>query len=539
MAAKLILLGGDHPVEHPLSSFNTLGRHPDNSIQVLDRIVSKEHSRITLGPDGRYVIRDVGSLNGTFVNGEKVSERVLKSGDQISLGNTTYRFTEDRPQDKVPIRKVTMTPDQVQSQVQSTLSASSRFLPANDIKDIAVLKADYEKLRIAHELSQRLSIDADLDTLLQKIVDEAFQLIRADRAVILLLDSEKDEFVARYVRQKRDEEIKLSKSILDEVRMKKRAVLSSDAMVDERFKAAKSIIMQGIRSTMCVPLLYNDRLLGAMHVDSMLATGAFTERDLLLFSGIATQAAVAIENNLLANKIEHEASKRAQFQRLLSPNLVEQIVSGQLTLNQGGSRRDVTMLFADIRGFTAMSERHPPEEMVVTLNEYFEVMVDVLFRHGGTLDKYVGDEVIGLFGAPVELPDAPLRSVRCALDMMRALEEFNRLRQDQGRERVSIGIGVNTGPVIAGAIGSSRTLQYTVIGDAVNIAARLCSLAKPGEIIISESTLQFAGPHIIVEPRKAVQLRGRREALPIYAVQGIRDSAPPSNRSGPLLQSSD
>ena len=321
MAAKLILLGGDHPVEHVLSSFNTLGRHPDNSIQVLDRIVSKEHSRITLGPDGRYVVRDVGSLNGTFVNGEKVSERALKSGDQISLGNTTYRFTEDRPQDKLPIRKVTMTPDQVQSQVQSTLSANSRFLPEKDIKDVAVLRADYEKLRVAHELSQKLSIDADLDTLLQKIVDEAFLLIRADRAVILLLDGETDDFIPRYVRQKRDEEIKLSKSILDEVRTKKRAVLSSDAMVDERFKAAKSIIMQGIRSTMCVPLLYNDKLLGAMHMDSMLATGAFTEKDLLLFSGIATQAAVAIENNMLAQKIEHEATARAQFQRLLSPNL--------------------------------------------------------------------------------------------------------------------------------------------------------------------------------------------------------------------------
>ena len=280
MAAKLILLGGDHPVEHILSSFNTLGRHPDNSIQVLDRIVSKEHSRITLGPDGRYVVRDVGSLNGTFVNGEKVSERVLKSGDQISLGNTTYRFTEDRPQDKLPIRKVTMTPDQVQSQVQSTLAASSTFLPEKDIKDITVLRADYEKLRVAHELSQKLSIDADLDTLLQKIVDEAFLLIRADRAVILLLDAETEDFVPRYVRQKRDEEIKLSKSILDEVRTKKRAVLSSDAMVDERFKAAKSIIMQGIRSTMCVPLLYNDKLLGAMHMVSLLTARAITEKDL-------------------------------------------------------------------------------------------------------------------------------------------------------------------------------------------------------------------------------------------------------------------
>jgi adenylate cyclase len=280
-------------------------------------------------------------------------------------------------------------------------------------------------------------------------------------------------------------------------------------MVDERFKAAKSIIMQGIRSTMCVPLLYNDKLLGAMHMDSMLATGAFTEKDLLLFSGIATQAASPSRTSMLAKKIEHEASTRAQFQRLLSPNLVEQIVSGQLTLDQGGSRREVTMLFADIRGFTAMSERHAPEEMVVTLNEYFEVMVDVLFRHGGTLDKYVGDEIIGLFGAPVELVDAPLRSIRCALDMMRALEEFNRLRADQGRERISIGIGINTGSVIAGAIGSSRTLQYTVIGDAVNVASRLCSLAKPGEIIISDSTLSSVGPHILVEPRKPVPVKGK------------------------------
>ena len=164
MAAKLILLGGDHPVEHILTSFNTLGRHPDNSIQVLDRIVSKEHSRITLGPDGRYIVRDVGSLNGTFVNGERVTERVLKSGDQISLGNTTYRFTEDPPRNQPQVKnKVTMTPDQVQSQVQSSVSASSRFLPAADIKDVATLRADYEKLRIAHELSQRLSIDAELD----------------------------------------------------------------------------------------------------------------------------------------------------------------------------------------------------------------------------------------------------------------------------------------------------------------------------------------------------------------------------------------
>lgn len=288
-------------------------------------------------------------------------------------------------------------------------------------------------------------------------------------------------------------------------------------MLDERFKASKSIIMQGIRSTMAVPLLYADRIVGVMHMDSTLTTGAFTEKDLTLFQGIATQAATAIENHRLAKKIEREAGQRAQFQRLLSPNLVDQIVRGALQLDQGGTKREVTMLFADIRGFTHMSERHTPEEMVKTLNDYFEVMVDVLFAHGGTLDKYVGDEIIGLFGAPVPLPDAADRAIRCGLEMQRALAEFNRVRQSAGLEAINIGVGINTGPVIAGAIGSSRTLQYTVIGDAVNVAARLCNVAKAGEVLFSEFTMQSARGSVNAEKREPVQVKGKSAALAIYA----------------------
>ncbi len=525
MTATLILVSGEGPGEHPLLAFNTLGRHPDNSIQVLDRIVSKEHCRITLGPTGQYIIRDVGSLNGTYVNGERVSERILAHSDQIALGNTTFQFSQPPAAAETHLRKVTVMPGQVQSQVRSSVQASSHFLPAAEITSLEVLRADYEKLRIAHELSQKLSVEPSLDELLQKIVDETFLLIRADRAVILLYDRTSDQLVPRYVRQRRDDgEIRLSSSILDDVKNNKRAVLSSDAMVDERFKAAKSIIMQGIRSTMCVPLLYNEHLLGAMHMDSMLTTGAFTEKDLVLFSGIATQAAVAIQNNHLAQKIESDAATRAQLQRLLSPNLVDEIVSGALHLEQGGMRRHVTMLFADIRGFTTMSERHTPEEMVTTLNDYFEVMVDVLFRHGGTLDKYVGDEIIGLFGAPVELADAPLRAVRCALDMLKALEEFNRIRTERQLDPLNIGIGLNTGSVIAGAIGSSRTLQYTVIGDAVNVASRLCSVAKSGEIIVSESTKNACGLHVTAQAREPVVVKGKAAPLQIYAVLGLNDS---------------
>jgi adenylate cyclase len=533
MAGKLILLG-EKTIEYPLTAFNTLGRHPDNSIQVLDRIVSKEHARITLAPNGSWVVRDAGSLNGTMVNGERIGEAVLKDGDRIQLGNTTFQFHDDNPRVQqaelaAQRSKVTMMPGQVQSEVRNRIDASKRFMPVAEITNIETVKADYEKLRVAHELSQKLAIGTNLDSLLQQIVDETFQIIKADRAVILLYNPDTDTLTPAYVRQKKaDEEIRLSNTILEEVKRNKAAVLSSDAMVDERFKAAKSIIMQGIRSTMAVPLLVGDQLVGAFHVDSMLASGAFTDKDLLLFSGIATQAAIAIQNFRLAKKIEHEAATRAEFQRLLSPNLVDQIVSGQLTLKSGGANREVTMLFADIRGFTSMSERHTPEEMVETLNNYFEFMVDVLFKYGGTLDKYVGDEIIGLFGAPVELENAPILAVRCALDMLKALQEFNRTRAHEGKEELRIGIGINSGRVIAGAIGSSQTLQYTVIGDAVNLASRLCSVAKADEIIISPSTMQYCHPYVIAEQRTPVQVKGKAETIPIWNVTGLQEVAVPS-----------
>ncbi|MEE9384725.1 MAG: adenylate/guanylate cyclase domain-containing protein [Nannocystaceae bacterium] len=526
MPAKLTLRNGEHSTDYTLGASNTVGRHPDNTIQLLDQIVSKEHARISACGQGGYVLRDSGSLNGTYVNGRRVEEHDLRSGDQISMGETTLLFTELGPSTEAsPLSRVTMMPGQVQSEIRRRVASSSQFLPAAEIDDLDLLRADYEKLRAAHELAQRLALHADLDVVLQRIVNETMRLIPADRAVILLCTPEDDTLVPSFVRQKREEEINLSTSILDEVRTKKRAVLSSDALVDARFKAARSVIMQGIRSTMCVPLLVRDEFLGAFHIDSVLTTGAFTEKDLLLFSGIASQAAIAIQNQRLAKKIESEAATRAQFQRLLSPQLVDQLVAGELTLDRGGSLREVTMLFADIRGFTALSERNPPGVMVETLNAYFEVMVDVLFDHGGTLDKYVGDEIIGLFGAPVAIDQAPLRAIRCALDMLRALTDFNRQRLQAGLEAIEIGIGINSGSVIAGAIGSRRTLQYTVVGDAVNVASRLCSVAAAGEIIVSDSTLRSCRDQVAVEQRHPVTVKGKAQSLRIFRAVGLREPA--------------
>ena len=213
--------------------------------------------------------------------------------------------------------------------------------------------------------------------------------------------------------------------MLDTVVREKEAVLSHDASADARFQSAQSVIMQGIRSTMCVPLLHGDTVLGVMMLDSKLATHAFTEKDLALFETVASQAAVAVQNTLFAKRVEQEAVMRERFRRLLSPDIAEQVLSGQLEVKKGGELRETTILFADIRGFTSISESCEPQIVVDALNDYFERMVEIVFRYEGTLDKFIGDEMMVLFGSPVAHPDDPVRAVRAALEMQAALTAIN------------------------------------------------------------------------------------------------------------------
>jgi adenylate cyclase len=523
--AKLILISSEDRQEFELQAFNSIGRHPDNTIQILDRIISKEHAQIQRGDEGQFLLRDLGSLNGTYIRGERVHEHILADGDEISLGSTRLLFVDQRGDD-VPLHRVTIAPGSSESHIRQKIAAHAArdFLPEKDVSDEKLLRRDYEKLRIGHELARALGAELDLEKLLPKILDKAFELLGADRGVILLMSTGGD-LVPRYVKQrdgKTNENIVLSKTVMAEVTSQKAAVLSSDAMMDSRFSGAHSIIMQGIRSTMTVPLLFGDEILGIMHLDSQIATNAFTEKDLQVFTGIAAQAAIAIQNARLAKKIEHEAQTRAQFQRLIPANVVEQVVAGLLNIEKGGKLCEVTMLVSDIRGFTGMSEKQEPEEIVAMLNEYFEVMVDILFKHEGTLDKFVGDEIIGLFGAPIEVKDAPMKAVLCALEMQRALREFNATRAADDQEAIRVGIGINTGKVVTGAIGSSKALQYTAIGDAMNTASRLQSVAKAGEILISEFTLQALGDRVEAIALAPVEMKGKRDRMRVYNVVGLK-----------------
>lgn len=563
--AKLVIIGPDGPQERDLATVNSLGRHPNNTIQLLDRIVSKEHCVVELR-GSRWVLRDLGSLNGTYVNEQRVAgESFLSHGDQIALGNTRAVFQDvavqappqmlppqagpfaAKPVDRAAppmfqpprvgpppvapmtapptvapplqaVRNVTIGGAQMESHVRTKIAAEmQQFLPERSLQDVEVLRRDYEKLRISYELQRAIGAELDLDRLLEKILERSFDLLSADRGVILLFED--GELKPRCSRAKRagPEEFVASRAVVGQVVKEKVAVLSSDAKVDPRFSESKSIIMTGIRSSMAVPLLHKNELLGVMMVDSQ-NPNAFGEKDLQLFTNIANQAALFIANAALAQHLEQEALARARFQRLLSPAIAELVVSGKLELKQGGEPRVTTMLFTDIRGFTSRSETMRAEDIVQMLNDYFERMVEIVFRFEGTLDKFVGDEIMALFGAPVSGRDDHVRAVKCALAMLDELRNFNNERESMGLPSFEIGVGINTGEVVAGYIGSSKAMQYTVIGAPVNLAARLCSAAKGMQILLSEHTWGLVQDVFEVKELEPISPKGIAQPVRVFEV---------------------
>jgi adenylate cyclase len=232
------------------------------------------------------------------------------------------------------------------------------------------------------------------------------------------------------------------------------------------------------------------------------------------------------ERKAMAKRLERDRRTRERFQRLLSPDLAEMVVSGELKVEKGGQSRVATVVFIDIRGFTAMSENAPPTEVLLMLNEYFEMVVESVFHYEGTVDKFMGDEIMLIWGAPLTHDDDPIRSVRAALEIKAELMEFNKKRISENKEAISIGIGINTGSLVAGYIGSTQAMSYSVIGDSVNTAARLCAAAKKGQILISENTLNQLGDGFEVAEIEPLRAKGKFNPIRVYNVVAEKEPPP-------------
>jgi adenylate cyclase len=511
--------------EFPLSEKTSMGRHPNNVLRLVDREVSKEHCIIER-TGSVFLLRDLNSSNGTFVNGRKIKEVRLKDGDELVLGNSRLVFHAGHSGAPTqvahnPAGVTVVASAQSMPAFLATVATqeANEFRPADKLSDIETLKQDYEKLRIANEFHRFVGMERDLKSLLDKILKVAFQLLAADNAVIFLSDEKQTLSPQAVLRRKNEElDVVVSDTVLKRVAETRSAVLTADAILDSRFSASESIVAQGIRSAMAVPLVTKGALKGVLFCDTRERTNAFSEKDLKVLSGIASQAAIALENAELASKVEREALTRAELSRFLAPAVADAVVQGKVELLRVGRLAEVSVIFADIRGFTSMAEAESPQETVAMLNTFFSAMARVIFNYEGNLDKFIGDCVMATWGPPISHADDTSRALRCALDMLDEVTAINAQREVEGKAPIEVGIGVNTGQAVVGYIGSSDRHEFTAIGDSVNTASRLCGLARAGEVLASEASVSKAGEGFQIEPVSTLQVKGKEKGVSAFRV---------------------
>ncbi|HOT29623.1 MAG TPA: adenylate/guanylate cyclase domain-containing protein [Candidatus Ozemobacteraceae bacterium] len=299
----------------------------------------------------------------------------------------------------------------------------------------------------------------------------------------------------------------------------------------------KGLVGQGVlKSVIAAPIYVENKVFGVLNVEKM-QNPDYTRDDQNLLATCADVAGLVMKNAKLysatmedlvsTKKISEEQLRRNEelkgsLSRIVSPSVADMIMRDPSALKLGGSKCECTMFFSDIRGFTKMSEKMDPTAIVEQLNVYFTRMTDILMELDGTLDKYVGDELMALFGAPVSRPDDPIRAVLCGVKMLAALEELQKTWEREGRPIIQIGIGINTGEVTAGYMGSEKQLSYTVIGDNVNLAARVMANAKPMELLITKSVYDFVKEYFVTTPLEPIMVKGKSMPIDIYLVKGIR-----------------
>ncbi len=500
----------------------TIGRTEDNTICVLHTSLSRRHARLERVGE-RVTLVDLGSKNGTFVNDARVERWELRAGDVFRCGEVRFKLMA-APADVTPMHvqdlRTRFSPASVDELVAAERTAGSssalKVRPAQ-AKDARAA----EKLQVLLKVSQLLSSPGPIDGLLERILQLVFQILEVDRAAILLVDPDTGALRPRVARLATGEVPPgtfYSQHIADYVRQRSVAALFADARMDPRLEDAASVVLQSIQGSMCAPLKPRDAVLGVLYVDNVTQANGFSEEDLEFLAAFANQAAIALENSLLSQRLAEEAVLRNTYLRFFPPTVMKKL---QLAKGEplGVVETEVTILFSDITGFTSLSSTLNPRQVVDLLNEYFPVMAEIVFRHEGTLEKYIGDALMAVWGAPFAQPDDADRAVRAALEMQRALEGLNARWRTQGRPEIQIHVGVNTGRVAAGNIGSEQYLQYATIGDATNVASRICTAAEAGEVCIAEATLQRCQqPTWPLTKLPPVHVKGKQEALSLYRV---------------------
>ena len=525
----------------------TIGRAPDNTVVLDDPRASRYHAHINQSDNGTFTIVDGAVINGqlrrsankVFINGEPRFDHQLKNGDRVTIGASTLRFeqpveerTTDVRYDDKPLGHTQLLISA--NDVMSTVLRSKDEVASSSQRDkvLETLQRKANILSALYEMSKTLGSVFDLNAIFEKATDIIFRSTPADRVVALLAeDGREDANLTPIAMRARDNKLEaharklsIGRTITRKVMKERVALLSQDAASDEQFAGVDSIVSQGVRSTICAPLVAESRVHGALYADRLDPFAAFKPDDLELISAVAAQTAIAVENARAHERLAREEVARANYSRFLPEYVVKQMLENPESFKLGGVSQTITILFADIRGFTRISEHAPPEKIVNLLNRYFSAMTDIIFAHGGTLDKYLGDGLMALFGAPTATPDDASNALNAAVAMQRRLLGINRELRDEGFQEIGVGMGLHTGEVVVGYIGSDRRSEYTAIGDAVNTSSRLESNALGGEILISDATAKAAHSRYKLKPREPIMVKNRQQPVNLWEVDWQRAS---------------
>jgi adenylate cyclase len=554
----------------PESSYS-IGRAKENDIVLNDRRVSRKHAQI-IGDRGNFKLIDgyfengeiKRSVNRVYVNGLPNFERMLAPGDVIVIGETTLEFVRENSEKSAAAtensaakpasqnyadeaEKRVNEPEKAVNYDDKPLGHTQVLISASEIigrrsnlsienaiatpEEIKNLRRKAKMLELLYEMSRLLGTVFDLKEIFERATDLVFRGTPADRVVALLADEPLTGDLSSYglrpiAARTRDENIEkltgkitISRTITHKVMREKVALLSQDAKTDKMFLGADSIVSQGVRSTICAPLITEANVHGVVYADRLDPFAAFSADDLELISAIAAQTAVTVETVKAHRRLAREEVARANYSRFMPEYVVQQLLENPDSFRLGGVNQTITVLFADIRGFTAYSENEKPEKVVHLLNRYFSAMSELIFAYGGTLDKYTGDGLMALFGAPTATPEDAKNAVKTAVAMQKRIEILNHELEADGFERVQVGIGLHTGEAIIGYIGSEQRSEYTAIGDTVNLASRLESSALGGQILISEATARASGNIFEMINHEPLQVRNRTQPVDLYEVR--------------------
>jgi adenylate cyclase len=516
----------------------TVGRHEKCDLCLVDTMVSRTHCLILREGKG-FVVKDLESRNGTWVNGRRIkNRRRVKEGDVLQIGPFRLRFRPEHSS-QIPLHAQTLEMSALGQEpfvhkneterVVKPIGMISNYLSeaAGEVQRIPT-KVRRERLNrnllTLYRITEELVVTKDLDEMLDYIMDQIFEIFSPSQATILLREGDGDPTPRKQRSQQGELMIRpVSSTIVNRILEDRVAVLTDNALEDPRFEMGESVVIDGIRSVIAAPIWEEREILGVLYVDSLDMVAGYQSEDLDLLTAIGHQAALAIQRWKLTERLREQAIRsaviRENLRRFHSSQVVDLILKGDADLEV--RETEATIFFCDIVGFTSLCETAAPDQLQRILNLFCKTVNEIVFNEQGTLDKFIGDAAMAIFGAPLPQEDHPERAIRSAIHIRESLAEA--IVSLPSELRFQVRYGINTGQVIVGNFGSDERMDYTVLGHAVNLASRICQTAGPDNILIGPDTYKQIRDLGIFEVHKigSRSLKGLRRRKKLFEIRGL------------------